>query len=239
LGSAVYISPQFAEAGELTAVMFEIEPWGYRDNAGKLAGIQYDIIMAISDEMKESITIKLLPYKRMIRHLEMGVVDFAMFYRSAKSERSGEPVARWGALDIIVVSRTGTDFNTYEDLQDKTIAVRLGGYFDPRFDKDTSLKKHNVTDYAQGVRMLMKDRVDCLVGTATTLYYELGKQGVSVSELGVPLFLSQKEDWVHFSRKSANQDKKEKLAMTVDKLVTEGVFNRIFSKHLPKEWQHR
>ncbi len=222
----------------LRAAIFDIAPWGYRDGTGKVAGIEYDIITAISEEMGETITLELLPYNRMIRHLEMGVVDFAIFFRSEKSELAGEPLVKWGALEIIVIGRTKTTISRYEDLEKLDIAVRLGGFFDPRFDGDTRLKKRPVENYARAIRMLMNGRVDAVVGTAATLYYELKRQGVPLSEMGPPFHLSRKEDWLHFSRSSPNRDKKGQLTAAVEKLVAEGVFERIFSRYLPGQWRH-
>ncbi len=234
---AFLIAPH-CQAKGLSAAIFDIAPWGYLDNDGNIAGIEYEIISAIAEEMAEDIDIQLVPYKRMLENLEAGVVDFAIFYRSAKSEQSGEPLAKWGKLDIIVVGRAGTDLRSYEDLRPLTVAVRLGGLFDPHFNNDATLKKLVVDNYAHGLKMLMAKRVDAVIGTAATLFYECQNMGVPAEELGVPFIIASTEDWLHISRKSAHQDKKEKIARAVHKLVGNGTFARIFSKYLPKKWQH-
>ncbi|MCB2184262.1 MAG: transporter substrate-binding domain-containing protein [Desulfobulbaceae bacterium] len=236
--AACLFFPPLSSAVELTAAIFEIAPWGYRDDNGKVAGIEYEIISAIAKELGQPIDIQLLPYNRMIRHLETGAADFAIFYRSEKSEKAGEPLVKWGDLDIIVIGRSGTDIKTYDDLKALSIAVRLGGYFDPQFDSDTTLRKHMVDNYADGIRMLKSGRIDAIVGTAATLYWELQKQGLVSQDFGRPFFLSTAADWLHFSRKSANQDAKKKIVQTVETLIKRGEFARIFARYLPAEWHH-
>lgn len=228
-----------AAAGGLTAAIFAIPPWGYRDAQGRITGIEYEIVQAIAEHLDEPVAIELLPYKRMIRHLETGEADFAIFYRSERSEEVAEPLVKWGELDIIVIGRAGREITTYEDLRSLDIAVRLGGYFGERFDNDTALNKRPVENYARGVKMLMAGRVDAVVGTAATLYYELRKQQVDMDEVGRPFFLVRKEDWLHFSRKSPRQDKKDDIVAIVEKLVRQGRFAEIFARYLPAQWQHR
>lgn len=236
--TGVISAPPVSQAQGLKAAIFDIAPWGYRDKDGKIGGIQFEIIKAISNEMGEEIDIQLVPYKRMIENLETGVADFAIFYRSKTSEKSGEPIAKWGKLDIIVVGLSGTEIHSYEDLKPLEIGVRLGGSFEPRFDDDTTLKKFSVDNYSHGIKLLMAKRVDAVIGTAATLYYEFQKQGVKLNQIGEPFFINSTEDWLHFSRKSTNQDKKEKLIQATNALVQNGTFDKIFSKYLPEKWNH-
>jgi len=228
-----------ASSNKLKVAVFDIAPWGYRNASMEVAGIKRDIIMAISKDIGEDIEIILVPYKRMMRKLEDGDVDFSIFFRSQKSEKSGEPIVRWGSLDIIVIGLANNDILNYEDLKKQTVAVRLGGYFDPKFDKDNSIRKSYFSDYASGVDRLKHGKVSAIVGTAATLYYEFEKQGVSINKLGKPYFLNKKEDWLHFSRKSLNKDKKEVLKKSVKKLIKNGTFEKIFSKYLPSKWKHQ
>jgi len=234
---ACFIGPQFSYAQGLKAAIFDVAPWGHEEN-GHIAGIEYEIINAISKEMGEDIDIQLVPYKRMIENLETGTVDFAIFYRSKKSEKSGEPIAKWGKLDIIVIGRAGTDILSYKDLKPLEVAVRLGGYFDPHFDNDSTLNKLSVDNYEHGIKLLMANRVDAVIGTAATLYYEFNKQGINLDQLGKPFFIASAEDWLHFSRKSIQQDKKEDLKQAVNTLVRNGRLEQIFSKYLPSKWEH-
>ncbi|OUR95683.1 hypothetical protein A9Q84_14375 [Halobacteriovorax marinus] len=227
------------ETGKLKAAIFHIAPWGYVNSNKKVVGIEYDIIKAISSDINEEIEVVLVPYKRMISMLEHGDADFSIFFRSEKSENVGIPLVKWGELDIIVIGLKNNHIRSYSDLSNQRIAVRLGGYFDDRFDQDQSLRKITYANYADGIKSLKKIEVTAIVGTAATLYYEFKKQGISISELGQPFLLSHKEDWLHFSKLSKRANKQRKIKNSVKKLIENGTFNEIFSTYLPKEWEHK
>lgn len=234
------LSTQFTNASSgLHASIFDIAPWGYRGADNKIKGIERDIIYAISKDIGEDIEINLVPYKRMMRNLEIGETDFSIFFRSPASEKSGEPLVKWGSLDIIVVSLKGYNIRKYEDLKYHRIAVRLGGHFGKKFDNDKTLKKINSSNYSQGIQQLKQRNVTAIVGTAATLYYEFQKQGLSEKDLSEPYFLTKKEDWLHFSRKSKKQFMKKKLVKSVKKLIKNGTFEKLYLNYLPKKWIHK
>ncbi len=229
----------WSDSQKLKAAIFDIAPWGYRNNRNQVVGIERDIIHAISKDIGEDIEVVLVPYKRMIKKLEYGDVDFSIFFRSKKSEKAGEPLVKWGALDIIVIGLSGQKIETYNDLKKQRIAVRLGGYFEKRFDNDKELRKVYYTNYEEGVKKLKDRKVSAIVGTAATLHYEFNKQGVTISDLGKPYYLNKREDWLHFSRKSKQTNKKKIIIKSVEKLIADGTFDKLFSKYLPQKWIHQ
>lgn len=227
-----------AKQEKLKAAIFNIAPWGYLDKDNNIAGIEYEIIKAISTEMNEEIDIKLVPYKRMMYYLKTGDVDFSIFFRSEKSELAAEPIIKWGALDIVIISNKETPIKNYSDLKKRSTCVRLGGYFSDKFDKDDSIKKVHQQNYSRCIALLKQKKVDGVIGTAATLFYELKQQDYPISALASPMPVNMKEDWIHFSRKSEKKEKQEKLKAAVNKLIENGTFSKIFSKYLPKKWHH-
>ncbi len=152
--ATVLISMPPSYGAPLKAAIFDIAPWGYRDSNKQIAGIEYEIIQAISKEMNEDIEINLMPYKRMMVELEVGKVDFSIFFRSTKSEKMASPAVKWGALDIIVVGMKDLKLKTYDDLKNKSIGVRFGGYFNPKFDNDKTLNNISHPNYAKAVSLV-------------------------------------------------------------------------------------
>lgn len=223
----------------LKASIFNIKPWGYLDSKGKAAGIDAEIVHAISKEMGVPIKIDLVPYKRMMHQLQHGQTDFAIFFKSEKSKLVAKPLIKWGELDIIIVGRKNIKIKQYSDLSNKRIAVRLGGYFHPKFDNDQSLRKQSFENYEDGIIALKKNKIDLIIGTAATLFYEFEKNGIRIEELNAPYFIGVKEDWLHFSRKSDHLKKQADIKKAVNKLLSKGVFSQIFSKYLPKKWEHK
>lgn len=235
LSMLILSSPAFANS-QLSSSIFHIAPWGYRNANGDIAGLEYEIIKEIEKDIGEPIKINLVPYNRMIYQLKNGSSDFSIFFRSPKSEESAEPLVKWGSLDIIIISKQGNPIKDYDDLRGQKIGVRLGGFFDKRFDNDKKLYKVTQRDYTECIEKFKAGKLDAVIGTAATLYYELQKQNISIDSLAKPYFIGQKEDWLHFSRLSTNKDKKDKIKASVEKLIKNGTFQRIFSKYLPKKW---
>ena len=223
----------------LKASVFDIKPWGYYDEKGNPAGIEVEVIQAISEEMKEKIDITVVPYKRMIHQLKYGQTDFAIFFKSEKSMKIADPIAKWGELDIIVIGLKGQKIKNYNDLYDKKIGVILGGYFSPVFDNDKKLIKQSFANYEDSIISLKKGKIDLIIGTAATLYYEFEKQDIEINKLSTPYHISKKEDWLQFSKISHNQSKREQLKNAINNLIDKKVFSQIFSKYLPKKWQHK
>lgn len=223
----------------LKAAIFNIPPWGSETKGGKIVGIQKDIIDIISKDMNIPIHISLFPYKRMIKFLKEGDSDFGIFYLNSDYDDFSTPLVRWGKLSIIVLPLKNIKIDKYNDLKKLTIGVRLGGKFNKRFDKDKNILKKSCVNYSDCIGELKEGRLDAVIGTAATLYYELEKQGLSDKFFGKPYFIGSKEDWLHFSKKSKNHKLRSKLIKSVEKNIKNGKFEKAFSKYLPKQWHHK
>lgn len=226
-------------AQTISAAVYDIPPWGSREiNSGQVIGIQKEIISILSEDIGIPIEIKLLPYKRAMASLLSGDSDFGIFYRNEEQDEQLIPLVRWGELDIIVLPTKTVKINDFSSLAGLQVGVRLGGKFNERFDASTKILKRSCLNYSKCVELLKNGRVDAIIGTAATLFYEIESQGLSVEEFGSPFYIGVKEDWLHFSRSSKNQDLMDKLKVSVEKNIENGNFGRAFSKFLPDKWKH-
>ena len=189
---------------ELSAAVFNIPPWAEELESGEIVGIQKEIIDALSKDIGVPIKIKIYPYKRMVSALMSGEVDFSIFYKNKGNDDFSDPLVKWGKLSIIVLPRKSIVVKDYKSLKGLNVGVRLGGKFDDRFDVDDSILKKNCLNYADCIKKLGQGRIDAVIGTAATIFYELKKQGYKKSSFGRPYFISNKEDWFHFSKSSQN-----------------------------------
>jgi polar amino acid transport system substrate-binding protein len=235
----IYSSPTFSAEESLRAAVFNIPPWGSETKSGKVIGIQKDIIDIIAKDTKIPIQISLIPYKRMIKFLKEGDSDFGIFYINKDYDSFATPLVRWGELSIIVLPLKNIKIKKYEDLNKLSVGVRLGGKFNDKFDNDKNIFKKSCVNYSDCIESLKKGRIDGVIGTAATLYYELEKQGLKDSYFGDPFVVGTKEDWLHFSNKSKNKKLRAKLIKSVEKNIQNGNFEKAFSKYLPKKWQHK
>ena len=223
----------------LNAAIFNIPPWGSENKNGKVVGIQRDIIDIISKDTNIPISISLFPYKRMIKFIKEGDSDFGIFYLNEDYNSFSTPLVKWGELEIIVLPIKKIKIHEYKDLNKLSIGVRLGGKFNKKFDQDKTILKKSCLDYSECIIKLKQGRIDAVIGTAATLYYELEKQGLKESSFGVPYIIGNKEDWLHFSKKSGNKKLKDKLIKFVKKNIMNGNFQKVFSKYLSKKWKHK
>ncbi|MEH6633671.1 MAG: transporter substrate-binding domain-containing protein [Halopseudomonas aestusnigri] len=220
---------------ELTAGIFSLVPWGY-EVEGDVVGIMPDLIQKISEQAKLPIKLQLVPYKRMFVQLENGEIDFAIFYRSNKSEEIAEPILRVHTVNNVVYGRSNSVLNQYEDLSNFRIAAPLGVYFLPRFDIDEKLAKTNVPNYTNAVKMFKSKRVTAVVGPGITLRHLFRAFAIQRQTLSSPLTISKSEIWIQFSHSSKKAHLKSIIKKVALELRENGTFSRLIKHGDNEDW---
>lgn len=193
-----------AFATTLQVSVFDLHPFGGRDAEGKVVGIIPEILQEISQENGLDLNVRVVPYKRMFYELETGDTDFAIFFRTPKSEQIATPKVRIYTLRNIVVGKRGIDLLAYGDLYRHTISVPRGTFYQEKFDNDLVLKKTLVPGFSNAVNQLLQDRTELVAGPEISIAYHLKKLGSSKGILGKSFFLSNRSAWLQVSEKSKN-----------------------------------
>ncbi|WP_158090127.1 substrate-binding periplasmic protein [Kiloniella majae] len=222
-----------AFATSLQVSVFDLPPFGGRDASGKIVGIIPEILTEIEKETGHNIQMKIVPYKRMFFDLENGTSDFAIFFRSSKSEKIAIPKVRIYTLKNIVVGMKGINLNEYRDLSERLISVTHGTYYLDKFDNDSSLKKIFVRRFSNAIQQLIAGRTDLVVGPELSIAHHMKKNASSSEALGKPLFLSYASAWLQVSEKMKNNAPEivDQLVYGVGRLHDKDVIPRILEEY--------
>ena len=216
---------------KLIAAIFYIEPFGYKNQDGKISGATSDIIKAIENVSDIKIHQVILPYKRMIEFLKTGEVDFAIFFRSKLSDTITESVIPLYDLRTVVVGRKGTKITSYDDIYDIKLATPLGVQYKPRLDDDKQLKITYVHDYDSAILMLQHKHVDAIISPEKILSYQLKKLGLKTDILGESYILTTNTAWLQFSKNSKNKQYIDVLKSSVKLLKKENMINKVLDSY--------
>ncbi len=151
------------------------EPLGYVDDQGNNAGIYYEITEKLAKATDMEVTIKLLPFQRMIGDLVRGKTDCAIFFTSTERQQTFTQIGLAIKKPVIIALRPlNPDESKFivENLayfEGKTLGHVRGAQYSDALEKNTKIIKWPVNSYRNGLRMLAKGRIDGFVGGKETI----------------------------------------------------------------------
>ena len=223
--------PLFVQAEEKLRVgLFNIVPYAYLDK-GKLTGITYDIIQNIEKELNIPIEVQLLPYKRMLIDLELGKIDFAIFFLSDQSASFSEKLIAMYDLETVIFGKKNLKILTHDDLLSLHLATPLGVNYNAKLTKEKQLNITRVRDYQNAIFMLEYDNIDAIIAPKEIIKYQLKLLNMSLAEFGEPYILTTNTAWIQFSNKSLKHEYKDVLRDSADKLLKSGKIDAIIQKY--------
>lgn len=229
--------PAFAEPQETVRVgIFAGVPWATDysiDGGEKTEGVVPRFWKEVSARSGLKLKTFIVPYKRMLSMLDAGGVDYAIFFRSEKSEQRFVPLLQLTELQTIILTDQKGKEITFEDLYDYRIAGKHGVLYGTRFDNDQKLKKYTAKSYSNVVKMLEEDRVNAIIGSAVSLKYHLKRSKINVTDLSKPFVLKVNRVFLHAS-KSNNlpASTRDRLLQTISELVQENYYRRMINNSI-------
>jgi polar amino acid transport system substrate-binding protein len=117
-----------------------------------------------------------------------------------------------------------TDIQKYEDLyQLRAIGVERGARVSPRFDQDTKLKKRDIAELKQLVRMLDRGRLDAIAGNEMVLDYMIAEMRLQGKFRKASFrFVSGGMEFLAISRKSPHVKRLSEISAIIQKLKKNG-----------------
>lgn len=211
--------PAASEDPPLKAAIFHLPPWA-TDKNNKPAGIIPDILTALESELGSEIEQSLLPYPRMLRQIETGEADIAVFFLTEKSRLIADPLTVFYLLKTSVIisgpmpasgKRTGR----------LKIATARGVMFDNRFDNSRIYERIITNDNQHSIRLLLSNRVDGIAGPEVQLLRELRAidPGGAYNVLEI---LNSNQVTLQLSKASGNREKAEALKRAAEAVRNSG-----------------
>lgn len=127
----------------------------------------------------------------------------------------------------------GYSLHRFEDLYGKRIGTTRGAAYFPRFNQSLALKRIQVNSEQQMIDMLLKGRVDVILGVESTLEHALSllqhtKPGLSKQPYREVQTIY---GYMAFSRYSPHIKIKDKIEQSLKKLASQGALNPILKKY--------
>lgn len=200
------------------------KPWGYREN-GELKGASVTFSQLLSKTIDHPIHVEMAPYHRLLKDFEAGRMDFTMFLEDQKP-RSAIPVAKLLDVDIVAVGLQGFKIATPADLNGLRVGKMRGAMYSQKLADNTNFHCVEVNNYQQAIQLLLKGRLDAVLGTPMALRYAAQEMALPGDVLGAPFILDSKEAWLYASATSQHRDKIKPIKNAIE-LYTK---NRILQK---------
>lgn len=166
--------------------------------------------------------IRVVPFRRMLDDLAVGRSDLAIFYDSSRSREVADLVAVTVTKPTILVSRPGLVLDDLDSLSGRLVAKPGAGRYEAAFDALTDVDLYPLESYSQGIDLLVRGKVDGMIGGQFLIMNELRQVGVSLEDMGGSFVVSQRTQALHISKKSQHRDKIQLLAQTINRLRDEG-----------------
>ena len=167
-----------AAAEDLVVPAFHFPPWFIVQN-NDVRGINARILDELSDRLHLNIRYLECPFKRCLIHMKKGEADL-MASLLKREEREvymlylAPPYKKTSTKAFYLKKGAGVSIKKYEDLFPLTIGVERGSQYFPRFDNDSRIKKHDVTNGADQLpRLLMLGRIDAFIETESSMDFQL------------------------------------------------------------------
>ena len=214
--------PTGASADEITlAVLGDFPPFQWEE-AGKVTGIDADIIREVCRRLGIGLKFQVMPWKKALKSAENGDVSglTASLYNEKRAEYLYYTQESVHIQKNIIMIRKGNNIKIsgFDDLKNiKTGVVRDFSY-GPEFDSIRGLDKVVCTDQKELVRLLAAGRVDAAMGSEMPLMFNARQLGVQ-DKLEVAHVVTEYRAYTAFSK--ASGEKGEVLARKFDTVLRE------------------
>jgi polar amino acid transport system substrate-binding protein len=223
-----FSQPCFGEQTLRFAGVENVYPFAYLEN-GVAKGYDVDIFREMMKRANVRVDIELLPFKRLYRYLEDGVLDgtFMIYFikeRESKVMYSLVPMHTF-SYHIFVKKGQEFPFESLKDIYGKKVANQAGFSISPEFD--AAVKAGSVTlDEALSIEMnlkkLMSGRVDCYISSARLIRRYTDDLGITdqISKLPNPI-VKEKRLYMALSLSAKGIKDKKALIKLLSKIRNE------------------
>ncbi|SFI01267.1 amino acid ABC transporter substrate-binding protein, PAAT family [Pseudomonas guineae] len=220
-----------AQARPLNIVTIDIPPFGMALADGQPHGIMYEISNRIAAQAGFASHNMLLPYARTVIELKHGRADFVLRFDNDALDQAAIKVAPIFPLRVIVLGAAGAQLHSLSDMHGLMIGVMRDGRFNDAFAADVAIGKYPISNYEQGLSMVVSGRLDGLIGSDLGIYTVAEGMGLTQEQFSQPLVLGEQYFWLFYSRRTADDVTLERLKKAVDELRKKQVFAEVVQRH--------
>jgi len=229
--------PVGASADEITlAVLGDFPPFQWEE-AGRVTGIDADIIREVCRRLGIGVKFQVMPWKKALKSAQDGDVSglAASLYSEKRAEYLYYTQESVHIQKNIIMIRKGNNIKIkgFADLKNiKTGVVRDFSY-GPEFDNIRGLEKVVCRDQKELVRMLAAGRVDAAMGSEMPLMFNARQLGLQ-DELAVAHVIAEYPAYTVFSKASGEKGKllAHKFDTILREIKKEGLDQKIMGNYI-------
>lgn len=206
-----------------------VSPYGIENNINR-SGIYYDLANLLVAESKLNSQHLIYPYARIISELKNGKTDLTIMFKYKELEDYVICIAPLPSLHNIVIGLKGSRFDSISDLEGRTIAYLRGARFSEEIDSNDKIKKQRTNDFRQGIKMLVRGRVDAIIGPMDPILSAANSIGM-INIFDEPLYVSKRTPWLQISRKSKLRLYVDDIRVIFENILTRGDLVKLKQKY--------
>jgi polar amino acid transport system substrate-binding protein len=206
-----------------------VAPYGIESNKNR-SGIYYDLANTLITESKLHSQHLIYPYARIISELKNGKTDLTIMFKYNELKEHVIYIAPLPSLHNIVIGLKGNRFESISDLEGKTIAYLRGARFSEAIDTNGKIKKHRTNDFRQSIKMLVRGRVDAIIGPMEPILSAADSIGM-VNIFNDPLYVSQRTPWLQISKKSKLRFSVDDISDIFENILMRGELTTLKNKY--------
>jgi|GEM_PF-2812214 len=188
-------------AAPLKMVSTNVMPWGYLNAAGKPAGLHVQILTQLGRSSGLDYQLKVEPYPRVVRDIQLGRADVSIMFDSAESRAMAHFLAPVELGSVFLVGHKDVSWNQL--LAKPKLRIGRMGHSNYGLAKLKLAAKNFVAinTVSQGVAMMLRGRLDGVVCTSSAFSLALEKlkvdsvnslQAFHLTEINGAVFLSKR-----------------------------------------------
>ncbi|WP_300038593.1 transporter substrate-binding domain-containing protein [uncultured Roseobacter sp.] len=123
----------------IVGVKDDYPPWGMRNEAGALIGLEPDLARELADRMGVELELQAVNSANRMARVNQGVVDVVIATTGDTAERRrqvGMLQPNYYSSGVVVLTREGYDFNSWEELRGRKLCLKRGAYYNRTLEED-------------------------------------------------------------------------------------------------------
>jgi len=213
--------------------LLESYPWAYRTESNLIKGIYPELFRKLENKGDASLKfdIQLMPLARIIHVIKQSRLDLTIMSYQASRKVNMVPQITIYKTPFVLFTRLKSDIEKLTDIKNKHIAMLIGGSGCPCLNEDIPYQQIKVSKHSQGLRMLIKNRVDAVSGPYIRLNERIKELDIQ-EKLAKPIIYEWRAVSLWSSYELAQNTKKlHLLTNKINKAFETGLMKKLLSDY--------
>lgn len=235
---SLLLASELVKAETMNLAFFRSPPYSEISEDGQPIGMEIEVAQTLGRELNLQINPVICPLARCLLMMKEGSADLILgLIKNADRQKYmsfiDPPYYKVSpAFAFYKLKDRDIRLATYKELQRYDIAVTRGAAYFERFDQDTSLSKIESISIDKLIELLLKERVDLVIGVESTLDTTLTAMGVETAIDKVEFHAeSPIEGYMALSKRSKFVSRIDSFSDAIIRLRGSGELQKILAKY--------